>query len=102
MPPSRPRQPELVLHCEAPPPGFVPRLLAGQKLVERNWPVLRPEATRRAEIGDAAFGGDARPREWQDDGSLRDCIREPFDRAAEIRNVHRFDPLFLPISRRPT
>src|ERR1700683_185544 len=102
MPSARLGLAELILHREAPPPGFVPRLLACQKLVERNRPILRPDTARRAEIGNAAFGGNAGPGKRQDDDGLRDHVRKSLYRAAEIRIAHPFDPLFLPFCRRPT
>ena len=42
MAPARLGVAELVVHGEAPPPGFVARLLARQELVERDRPVLGP------------------------------------------------------------
>src|ERR1700731_1478386 len=72
--PPRPGIAELVGHGKTPPPGFVARLLAGQELVERDRLVLGPKAARRAEIGDAAFGGNAGSREWDNDPSLVDQV----------------------------
>ena len=51
--------------ANAPPPGLVARLLARQELVERNRPVLGPDAARRTKIGNAAFGRDAGAGERQ-------------------------------------
>ena len=45
------------VHGKSPPPRLVPHLLAREELVERDRPVLRPEPAGRAEIGDAALGG---------------------------------------------
>ena len=58
---------ELILHGEAPPPGLVAHLLAGQEIGELDRPHLGPDAAGRAEIRDAAFGRDAGPGERHDD-----------------------------------
>src|SRR5579864_4873527 len=74
---ARPGIAELVGHGEAPPPRFVARLLARQELVERDRLVLGPQAPGRAEIGDAALGGNAGPGEWDNDPSLVDQVLQP-------------------------
>ena len=56
----------MLLHGEAPPPGFVAHLLARQEFVERDRPVLGPDPAGRTEIRNAAFGRDAGAGERQD------------------------------------
>src|ERR1700722_5180390 len=90
--PPRPGIAELVGHGEAAPPGFVARLLAGQELVERHRLVLGPKATRRTEVGDAAFGGNAGPGEWDNDPSLVDQVRQLGLGGIEIGCDHRSWP----------
>ena len=46
---------EDVLHLEAAAPGFAPRLLGGEELVEIDRRHLGPDAAGAAEIGDAAI-----------------------------------------------
>src|SRR6185369_12838215 len=71
---------EMLLHREAPPPGFVAHLLARQELVERDRPVLGPDSAGRAKIRNAAFGRDPRAGEGDDDlGSI--------DEVAQARNA---------------
>src|SRR5207245_2279630 len=50
---------ENILHREAPPPGFAPRFLGGEELVEIDRRHLRPDAARAAEVGDPRLGADA-------------------------------------------
>src|SRR5438067_4700765 len=81
------------VHGKSPPPRLVPHLLAREELVERDRPVLRPEPAGRAEIGDAALGGnpgtgergyDARAppspavRRWRSPDPARSCMLHPF------------------------
>jgi hypothetical protein len=75
---------ELVHHGEAPLPGFVACLLARQKFVELNRPVLGPQPAGRAEVRDAAFGRDAGAGEWYDGASLVYHLAEPRDRGGKI------------------
>ncbi len=75
---------ELIHHGEAAPPGFVAGLLAGQKFVELDRPVLGPQAAGRAEVRDAALGRDAGAGEWHDGAGLVYHLAEPRDRGGEI------------------
>ena len=50
---------EGMFHREAPPPGFVARVLPRHELVERDRPVPAPQPVRRAEIRNAGLRGDA-------------------------------------------
>jgi hypothetical protein len=61
---------ELVLHGEAPPPGFVARLLAGEEIRKVDRPHPGPDAAGGAKIRDAAFGRDARTGKRHDDAGL--------------------------------
>ena len=60
---ARLRLGETLVHDEAPPPGLVAHLAARHEGVERDRLVLGPQAARRAEIRDAAFGGYTGPGE---------------------------------------
>ena len=66
--PARLRAAELFLHGEAPPPGLVARLLAGDEVREVDRPHPGPDAAGGTEIRDAAFGRDAGAGERHDDG----------------------------------
>src|ERR1700686_84301 len=88
----RPGIAELVAHGKTPPPGFVARLLAGQELVERDRLVLGPKAAWRAKVGDAAFGRNAGPGEWDNGPSLVDQVRQLGLGAVEIGCDHRSEP----------
>src|SRR4051794_39592731 len=74
-----------LLHREAPAPGFVARLLAGDELVEWDRAVARPNSARRAEVGDAALGRDAGAGERHDPFGFGDHVAETLDAAAKIR-----------------
>src|SRR5688572_8441797 len=63
MPPAGLDAAELLADRENAPPSFQALFFRAQEFVESDWLVLRPEATWRAEIGDAAFGRDACARE---------------------------------------
>src|SRR5712671_7815589 len=54
---ARPCGGELRVHGKASPPRLVAHLLAREEVVELDRPVVRPEPAGRAEIGNAAFGG---------------------------------------------
>src|SRR5215470_8572812 len=68
---------EMLLHCEAAPPRFIAHLLARQKLVERDRPVLGPEPTGQTEKRDAAIGRDPRAGERHDDLRRIDEVAQP-------------------------
>ena len=53
---SRLRRGKSRLHRKAPPPCLVPGVRTGDEFIERDRPVAGPQAARRAEIGNAAFG----------------------------------------------
>src|SRR6202451_1444671 len=92
--PPRPGIAELIGHGEAAPPGFVARFLAGQELIERDRLFFWPKAPRRAVIGDAAFGRNASPGEWDNDPSLVDQVRQLGLGGVEIGCDHRCRPFF--------
>src|SRR6476619_6761103 len=56
---ARPGGGELRVHGKAAPPRLVPHFLAREEIIERDRPVLRPEPAGRAEIRDAALGGNS-------------------------------------------
>ena len=72
------------LHRKAPPPGFRPRLRACDEFVERDRAVARPQASRRAEIRNPAFGRNAGAGEGDDGGGGCDHVAEPFHAAAKV------------------
>ena len=67
---------ETLLHDEAPPPGLVAHLAAGHEFVERDRLVLGPQAAGRAEIRNAAFGGDAGAGERHDGARVLDQVAQ--------------------------
>ena len=56
---------ELLLHGKAPAPSLVTHLLARQKLVERDRPVLRPQSARGTKVWNSALGRNPRAGEGQ-------------------------------------
>ena len=76
------------LHREAPPPRLGPRVGAGNEFVERDRAVTGPQAAGRAEIRDAAFGGNAGSGKGNDTRRFGDHIAELFDAAAQILGDH--------------
>src|SRR4051812_24347912 len=79
MPPPRLCAPEMFLHREPAPPGFVAHVLAAQEFVERNRPHPGPDPSRRTEIRNSAFGRDSSAGEWNNDLGGG-------DKFAELRN----------------
>ncbi len=68
-----------LLHREAPPPGFAPRLLGGEKIREVDRRHAGPDPAGAAEIGNARLGADA--GSGKDDSAAR-----PHDRSGEVGN----------------
>src|SRR5262249_82014 len=78
-------------------PGLVPRLLARHELVVGDRPVAGPDAARRAEVGDAAFGGDPGAGEGDDAETSGKQLPQSLDALAQIRllvnSAHAWSPL---------
>ncbi len=83
---SRFRRSERRLHREAPLPGFVARLLAGDELVEGNRPALASSRCRPANGSrECRIRSRCRRRgEGNDFGRLRDHLAKLFDPAAKV------------------
>src|SRR5215467_916347 len=79
---------EVFLHREATSPGFIAHLLARQKLVERDRPVLGPDPTGRAKIRNAAFGRDSRAGKRYDDLRRIDELTQPCNACLNVGSNH--------------
>src|SRR5688572_25728122 len=80
-----------LMEFEIPPPGFEPNIGRGQELRRFDGRVARPQPAGRAEIRDAAFGGNTGTREGDEAFRLLDefceflyfvCRASHYDRAA--------------------
>ena len=88
MAPAGFRLGKTLLHDKTPPPGLVAHLLARDKRIERDGLVLGPQAARRPEIGDPAFGGNPGPRKWDNHRRIIDQVAQMGDRNGQIRGDH--------------
>src|SRR5215207_3459284 len=79
---------EGLFHRKAPPPGLGPRRSAGNEFVERDRAVTRPQAAGRAEIRNAAFGGNAGSGKGNDTRRFGDHVAELLDAATQILGNH--------------
>ncbi len=61
MPATRLRRCKMRVHGETPAPRLIAHVGAGHELIEGNGLGFGPQAARRAEIRDTAFGRDPRP-----------------------------------------
>ena len=89
MPAAGLRRRKSLFHRKAPPPGLGPRLGAGNEFVERDRAVTGPQAAGRAEIRNAAFGGNAGSGKGNDTRGFGDHVAELLDAAAQILGDHR-------------
>src|SRR5262245_60190591 len=60
---------ELHLHGEAPAPGLVAHLLAGEEFLKRDRAVFDPESAGRTKVGNPTLGGNSGAGEWRDHAS---------------------------------
>src|ERR1700758_3513134 len=88
VPATGPGGGKLCVHGKAPPPSFVAHRLAREELVERDRPILRPEPTGGAEIGNAALGGNAGSGERGDDACALHQLLQFVDSSLQVRRDH--------------
>src|SRR5262245_39987490 len=88
MPASRFCQRKLLVHCKAPAPGFVSHFAAGDKLIEWNRPVFRPDSARRTEVRNATLGGNSGAGEWSNRPSAFEEPLERVDGSLQILRDH--------------
>src|ERR1700739_2322570 len=85
VPATGPGGGKLCIHGKAPPPSFVAHRLAREELVERDRPILRPEAAWGAEIRNAALGGNAGSGERSDDARALHQLLKFVDSGLQVR-----------------
>src|ERR1700687_6131999 len=72
------------LHRKTPPPGFGPRVRAGDEFIEGDRAVADTQSPGRTEIGNSGFSRDAGAGKGNDRGGCGDHVAELFHAAAKI------------------